>query len=51
MSKLSNVKCKQKLCGFPENKSSNRMKVLIREFDKKLLKVIREKSKSRFTDR
>lgn len=33
---------KQKLCIFPEEKNYNRRKVLICEFHKQLLKVIRE---------
>ena len=32
-------KCKQKLCGLSEDKNSNRMKLLIREFQETLLKV------------
>ena len=39
---MSTLKCKQILCGFPEDKSSNRRKVLIIEFHEKLLKDIRE---------
>ena len=35
---MSSLKCKQKLCGFPEDKNSNRRKVLICEFDKNCLK-------------
>ena len=34
VSKSSNLKCKQKFCGFPEDKSSNRRKALIYEFTK-----------------
>ena len=51
MSELSNLKCKQKFRGFPEGKTFNRRKVLIREFHKKMLKVIREKKKLPSTDR
>ena len=43
---MAGLKCKQKLCGFPEDKTCNRRKVLIWLFHKKLLKVIREKAKS-----
>ena len=32
---MSRLKCKQKLCGFPDDKNSKRKKVLIREFFKK----------------
>ena len=32
------LECKQKLCGFPEDKNSNRRKVLICEFHKNCLK-------------
>ena len=50
-SKVSRLK---KLRGFPEDKSFNRRKVLIREFHKRLLKMIRENRKSirelRFAD-
>ena len=45
MSKLLSLDCKQKFCGFPEDKKSNRRKVLICEFHKKLLKVICAKTK------
>ena len=49
-----NLTCKEKLRGFPHDKNSNRRKVLIREFHKKMLKAIHEKvnliHKSRFTD-
>ena len=31
---MSSLKCKQKLCGFPEDKNSNRKKVLICKFNK-----------------
>ena len=31
------LECKQKLCGFPEDKNSNRRKVLIHEFHKNCL--------------
>ena len=42
---VETLKCKQKLCGFAEDKSSNRRKVLICGFHKKLPKVIIEKTK------
>ena len=38
MNDLSSLKCKQKLCGFPEDKYSNRSKVLIHKFYKTCLK-------------
>ena len=38
--------CKQKHRGFPEDKNSNIGKVLICEFRKKLIKVIRQKAKA-----
>ena len=41
--KLSSLKCKQKLRDFPEDKNSNRTKVLICKSHKKLLKMIKEK--------
>ena len=45
-SELWSLKYKQKLCGFPEDKSFNRMEILICEFHKKFLKVICKKAKS-----
>ena len=46
MSELSSLKYKQKLFGFPEDKDSNKKKVLICEFHKKkCLKGIREMTK------
>ena len=44
MSEVLRFKCKQKLRGFPEDKQSNRRKVLIRNFPKKLLKMILAKT-------
>ena len=41
------LKCKQKLCGFPEDINSNRGKILIHKFHKKLLKEIHKKLKSK----
>ena len=38
ISDLLSLKCKQKLSGFPEDKNSNRRKVLIHEFRKNCLK-------------
>ena len=38
ISDLSSLKCKQKLCGFPEDKNCNRRKVLICKFYKNCLK-------------
>ena len=38
-------KCKQKLCGFTEDKSSNRRKLLIHEFQETLFKVMCKKTK------
>ena len=38
-------KFEQKLCGFPDDKNSNRRKLLIREFHETLLKVIYQKTK------
>ena len=35
---MSSLKCKQKLCGFPEEKNFNRKKVLIHKFHKNCLK-------------
>ena len=43
---VANLKMKQKLRGFPENKYSNGRKVLICKLHKKLLKLIRKKAKS-----
>ena len=43
---MSSLNCKQKLRGLPEDKNSNKRKVLICEFHKKLLIVIREKAES-----
>ena len=43
---MSSLKCKQKLCCFPEDKNSNRRKVLVHELHEKLFKVICEKAKS-----
>ena len=37
---LQNFQCRQKLRSFTQDKNSNRRKVLIRKFHKKLLKVI-----------
>ena len=45
LSKLSSLNCKYELHGFPEDKNSNRTKVLICEFNKKMLKVICKKTK------
>ena len=45
INKLLSLKCKQKLRGFPEGKNFDRRVVLIWEFHKKLLKVIRKKDK------
>ena len=39
---VTSLNCKQKLCGFAEDKNSNRRRLLICE----LIKVIREKTKS-----
>ena len=41
------LKCKQKLCGFPEDINSDRGKILIHKFHKKLLKEIHKKLKSK----
>ena len=38
-------KCKQKLCGFREDKKCNKRKLLIHEFQETLLKVICKKTK------
>ena len=42
---MSILKCEQELSGFLEDKNSNRKKVLICRFHKKLLKVINKKAK------
>ena len=45
-SKLLSLKCKQRLCGFPERNSSNESKALIFEIPpKKMHKLICEKTK------
>ena len=46
MRELLSLKCKQKFLDFPEDKNSNRRKVLICGFHKKWFQVIREKTKS-----
>ena len=45
ISKLSSLKCKQKLHGFTGDKNSNRRDVFICKFHRKLLKVIHKKTK------